>query len=339
MAAGRPPGMNDVAKLAGVSHQTVSRVLNGHDSVRPETRERVQAAIDELGYRRNFAARALVTRRSGTIGVITTGRSLFGPQRAVVAIEEAAREAGYFIAMATVKRASSRVMKELLDHLLGQGVDGIVVIAPETEVVEALHSFVAPVPVVVFADADLVPDSMQSVSLDQVQAGRIAVRHLAELGHQDIAHVSGPLNWTDARGRLEGWKLECTERGLNPVPLVQADWSPERGYEVGVHLARAGVPSAVFAANDMIALGLIRAFTEAGLRVPQDVSVVGVDDQPGASNFIPPLTTVHHKFAEMGRMVIESLLAVIDGGEARNSVIEPELVVRSSTAVPRALAG
>ena len=335
MAGKRPPGMNDVARLAGVSHQTVSRVLNEHESVRPETRARVQAAIEELGYRRNFAARALVTRRSGTIGVITTGRSLFGPQRAVVAIEEAAREAGYFISMATVKRASARVMKELLDHLLGQGVDGIVVIAPQIEIVEALHSFNAPVPVVVFADAGLVPTTMQSVSLDQVEAGRLAVRHLADLGHRDIAHVSGPLDWTDARGRLEGWRSECADAGINPVPLVQADWSPERGYEVGVHLVRAGVPTAVFAANDMIALGLIRAFTEAGLRVPQDVSVVGVDDQPGASNFIPPLTTVHHRFATMGRRVIESLLLVIDGGTPRNSVIEPELVVRSSTAAPR----
>jgi len=335
MAGKRPPGMNDVARLAGVSHQTVSRVLNEHESVRPETRARVQAAIEELGYRRNFAARALVTRRSGTIGVITTGRSLFGPQRAVVAIEEAAREAGYFISMATVKRASARVMKELLDHLLGQGVDGIVVIAPQIEIVEALHSFNAPVPVVVFADAGLVPATMQSVSLDQVEAGRLAVRHLADLGHRDIAHVSGPLDWTDARGRLEGWRSECADAGINPVPLVQADWSPERGYEVGVHLVRAGVPTAVFAANDMIALGLIRAFTEAGLRVPQDVSVVGVDDQPGASNFIPPLTTVHHRFATMGRRVIESLLLVIDGGAPHNSVIEPELVVRSSTAAPR----
>lgn len=329
------PGMNDVARLAGVSHQTVSRVLNDSASVRPSTRERVQAAIDELGYRRNFAARALVTKRSGTIGVITTGRSLFGPQRAVIAIEEAAREAGYFISMATVKQANARVMRELLEHLLGQGVEGIVVIAPQIEVVQALHSFDSPVPVVVFADADQVPQRMHSVSLDQREAGRLAVRHLAELGHREIAHVSGPLDWTDARGRLEGWKEECGTLEINPVPLVQSDWSSERGFEVGVHLVRAGVPTAVFAANDMIALGLIRAFTEAGLRVPHDVSVIGVDDQPGASNFIPPLTTIHHRFATLGRSIIESLIQGIEGTTPENKVLTPELVVRSSTAAPR----
>lgn len=336
MASSRPPGMNDVARLAGVSHQTVSRVLNGHVNVRPDTRDRVMAAIEELGYRRNLAARALVTQRSGVIGVITTGNSLFGPQRAIIAIEEAAREAGYFVSMATVKQPSGRAMQKLLERLLAQGVDGIVVIAPQQEVVEALHSFTAPVPVVAVAAEDQVPASMQSVSLDQVEGARLAVRHLAALGHTEIAHVSGPLGWTDARARLHGWKSECAGLGVNPVPLIQGDWSAERGYEVGRELVRAGVPTAVFAANDMIALGVIRAFVEAGIRVPQDVSVVGVDDVPGASNFLPPLTTVHHKFATLGAATIESLLRVIDGGEPRNFVIAPELVVRSSTAAVRA---
>lgn len=335
MSRTRPPGMTDVARLAGVSHQTVSRVLNGHENVRPETRDKVMAAIDSLGYRRNLAARALVTSRTGTIGVITTGNTLFGPQRAMVAIEEAAREAGYFVSMATVKKASARAMRELLDRLLAQGVDGIVVIAQQQEVVEALHVFDAPVPVVAVADEASVPQGMISVSLDQVAGARMAVRHLAELGHTEVAHISGPLDWADARGRLDGWKLECAELGVNPVPLIQGDWSADRGYDIGVTLAKAGTPTAVFAANDMIALGLVRAFSEAGLRVPQDVSVVGVDDVPGSSNFLPPLTTVHHHFATLGGAIIESLLAAMDGGAGANAVIEPQLVVRSSTGVPR----
>lgn len=335
MSRTRPPGMTDVARLAGVSHQTVSRVLNGHENVRPETRDKVMAAIDSLGYRRNLAARALVTSRTGTIGVITTGNTLFGPQRAMVAIEEAAREAGYFVSMATVKKASARAMRELLDRLLAQGVDGIVVIAQQQEVVEALHVFDAPVPVVAVADEASVPQGMISVSLDQVAGARMAVRHLAELGHKEVAHISGPLDWADARGRLDGWKLECAELGVNPVPLIQGDWSADRGYDIGVTLAKAGTPTAVFAANDMIALGLVRAFSEAGLRVPQDVSVVGVDDVPGSSNFLPPLTTVHHHFATLGGAIIESLLAAMDGGAGANAVIEPQLVVRSSTGVPR----
>lgn len=330
----RPPGMNDVAKLAGVSHQTVSRVLNDHPSVRPETRARVIAAIADLGYRRNSAARALVTAKSGVIGVITTGSSLFGPQRALIAIEEAAREAGYFVSMATIKRPNARNMSELLDHLVGQAVEGIVVIAPQTEVIDAVLSFATPVPVVLYSGAQSASLGVQTVSLDQVEAGRMAVRHLAELGHTRIAHVSGPLDWTDAKERLTGWKQECKDLGLQAVPLVQSDWSAERGYEAGVHLVRSGAPTAVFAANDMIALGLIRAFTELGLRVPQDISVIGVDDMPGASNFIPPLTTIHHHFAHLGRKIIESLLTVLDGGEPAQVVLKPDLVVRSSTAAP-----
>lgn len=331
----RPPGMNDVAKLAGVSHQTVSRVLNGHPSVRPATRERVLEAIASLGYRRNSAARALVTAKSGVIGVITTGSSLFGPQRALIAIEEAAREAGYFVSMATIKRPNARNMSELLGHLVGQAVEGIVVIAPQAEVLDAVLAFPTTVPVVLYSGAQSAGRGVQTVSLDQEQAGRMAVAHLAELGHTRIAHVSGPLDWTDAKERLNGWKAECKARNLQAVPLVQSDWSAERGYEVGIHLVRSGAPTAVFAANDMIALGLIRAFTESGLNVPGDVSVIGVDDMPGASNFLPPLTTIHHHFATLGRRIIESLLTVLDGGEPSHVVLQPDLVVRSSTAQPR----
>lgn len=331
----RLPGMNDVAKLAGVSHQTVSRVLNNHPSVRPETRARVLSAIADLGYRRNSAARALVTAKSGVIGVITTGSSLFGPQRALIAIEEAAREAGYFVSMATIKRPNARNMSELLDHLVGQSVEGIVVIAPQAEVIDAVLGFATPVPVVLYSGAQSAGRGVQTVSLDQEEAGRMAVRHLAELGHTRIAHVSGPLDWTDAKERLTGWKRECKDLGLQAVPLIQSDWSAERGYEVGVHLVRSGAPTAVFAANDMIALGLIRAFAELGLKVPQDISVIGVDDMPGASNFIPPLTTIHHHFAQLGRKIIESLLTVLDGGEPTQVVLKPDIAVRSSTAVPR----
>lgn len=334
MAKSRPPGMTDVAELAGVSHQTVSRVLNGHKNVKAETRDKVMDAIESLGYRRNNAARALVTSSTGTIGLITTGNTLFGPQRILVAIEEAAREAGYFLSIATVKRPTASAMRERLDRLMDQGVDGIVVIAQQQEVVDALAGFKARVPVVAVANPEQVPEGMISVSLDQVAGARMAVRHLAELGHKEIAHISGPLNWSDARARLEGWKLECAAQGISPVPLIQGDWSSERGYEIGVSLAKAGTPTAIFAANDMIALGVIRALTEAGLRIPQDVSVVGVDDVPGASNFLPPLTTVHHRFATLGSVTIKALLDAIDGGEPANVVIVPELVVRNSAAEP-----
>lgn len=335
MTRTRPPGMNDVARLAGVSHQTVSRVLNDHPSVLPETRDRVLQAVADLGYRRNLAARALVTRRTATIGLITTGSSLFGPQRAFVAIEEAAREAGYIVAVATVRQPTPTSMNTLLDHLLSQNVEGIVIVAPHSQVLDAIRSFEPSIPVVVLADAAHVPGHIHTVSLDQVETGRLAVRHLASLGHEQIAHISGPLDWTDARGRLEGWQLECREVGVNPVPLIQSDWSSERGYDIGRDFVRAGLPTAIFAANDMIALGVMRALYEAGVRVPEDVSIVGVDDVPGAAHFIAPLTTIHHPFARMGKVIMETLLAAIDGQDVTPQVLPPQLVVRHSTASPR----
>ncbi|MCL3863085.1 LacI family DNA-binding transcriptional regulator [Actinotalea sp. K2] len=328
--------MSDVALVAGVSHQTVSRVLNAHPSVRPETRERVMQAIAELGYRRNTAARALVTRRSATIGVMTAGSALFGPTSTLIAIEEAARDAGLFVSVATVLRWETEAMHRALEHFMSQGVDGVVVIAAHDDAVGAVQDFDAPVPVVMVGPRDLPAGSrVHTVAVDQYGGARLATRHLADLGHREVLHLAGPPDWLDGRARVNGWRDELASLGLGAGALVQGDWGAERGYQVGCELVARGLPTAVFAANDQLALGLLHAFAEQGVRVPDDVSVVGFDDVDGSAHFFPPLTTVRQEFGPLGRRCMELLLEAIAGREVRPDVIPAHLVVRASSGPPR----
>lgn len=327
--------MSDVAAIAGVSHQTVSRVLNGHPSVRPETRQRVLDAIAELGYRRNTAARALVTRRTGTIGVLTSGSALFGPTSTLIAVEGAARDAGMFVSVATVAKWEAQAVQEVLEHFMSQGVEGVVVIAAHDDAVEAVRAFDAPVPVVMVGPKDP-PGRLHSVAVDQYAGARLATRHLLDLGHRHVTHLAGPVDWLDARARIRGWHDELGAAGIASGDPIPADWSAGRGYDVGLELLAGTLPTAVFAGNDQLALGLLRAFAEAGVRVPHDVSVVGFDDVDGSANFFPPLTTVRQGFGPLGRRCMELLLAAIAGDAVPPELIEPQLVVRASTGPPRA---
>lgn len=327
--------MSDVAVVAGVSHQTVSRVLNGHPSVRPETRQRVLDAIVQLGYRRNTAARALVTRRTATIGVVSSGSALFGPTSTLIAVEGAARDAGLFVSVATVARWESEALHQVLEHFMSQGVEGVVVIAAHDDAIEAVQQFAAPVPVVMVGPKDVPGGRVLSVAVDQHAGARLATRHLLDLGHAGVAHLAGPEDWLDARARIAGWRDELLGAGITPSDPIPGDWSAGRGYEVGLDLLRQGLPTAVFAANDQLALGLLRAFAEAGVRVPLDVSVVGFDDVDGSAHFFPPLTTVRQEFGALGRRCMELLLAAIAGHDEAPDLIAPHLVVRASSGPPR----
>jgi DNA-binding LacI/PurR family transcriptional regulator len=341
--------MADVAAVAGVSHQTVSRVLNDHASVRVETRERVQEAIEQLGYRRNSAARALATSRSATLGVVTTGSALFGPTSTLIAVEEAARDQGYFVSVATLRTYDTASMHEALEHFMAQGVDGIVVIAPHDDVAAAVESFRAPVPVVVVAALDgspavapvpgAAPSATMSVAVDQRAGARVATEHLLGLGHADVLHVAGPPEWFDARERAAGWREALEAQGVVPTRPRTCSWSAEDGYRAGRDLAEAIVagegPTAVLAGNDQLALGILRALWERGLSVPDDVSVVGFDDVAGAAYFVPPLTTVRQPFTTLGAHCVAMVLASLAGDAVEVERIAPELVVRSSTAPPR----
>lgn len=332
--AGRPPSMMDVAAAAGVSHQTVSRVLNGSDKVTAQTRQRVQQAIDELGYRRNSVARALVTRRSGIIGIITTTSVHHGPSSILLAIQLAAREAGYFTGVAPLEVSTPETLRRAVDHFLGQAVEGIVIVAPLVEMAENVDLLDVPVPVVAVRSPMVAQAAgVLSVSVDQEGGARQAVHHLIELGHTDIAHVPGPPDWSEAQARESEWRRVMSEAGLPVREPVARGWNSQTGYDMGLQFVREGVPTAVFAANDELAFGLVRAFHETGLSVPGDVSIVGFDDIPTAKFFIPSLTTVRQDFHELGHQVVTTLIDAIRGDQPLNPISLPtQLIVRESTA-------
>jgi DNA-binding LacI/PurR family transcriptional regulator len=329
----RSPVMADVAKAAGVSHQTVSRVLNDHPNVRAETRTRVLEAIDLLGYRRNLVARALVTRHSRTLGVVGFNTTLYGPASTVDGIEQAARAAGYFVSFVSLRSIDTAGMRDAIEYLADQGVDGIVVVAPQRSAARAFDSLPQGIPAV--AVEGLPVGEVSVVSVDQVDGARLATEHLLNLGHQTVWHVSGPSGWLEAEGRIEGWRTALDTAGRpTPEPLT-GDWSPRSGYVAGRRLAAmADEVTAVFVANDQMALGVLRALTEQGVKVPEQISIVGFDDIPEAEFFSPPLTTIRQDFGAVGRGSIDVLLRQIGTGEARlreRLVVPAEFVARAST--------
>lgn len=329
-----PPTMADVARIAGVSHQTVSRVLSNHPNVRDQTRADVLKAIGELGYRRNSSARALVTRRTRTLGVVGCNMTLFGPASTRSGLEEAARAEGYLVSAVTLRTQTSQTLGDALEHLGEWGVEGVVAIVPHRSSVDALASMRQPFPVVtVEGGHDL---AIPGVSVDQRLGARLVTEHLLAAGHRTVWHVAGPLDWLEAEARMDGWRSSLLSAGAPVPPPLLGDWSALSGYRAGAELAGLvgkGV-TAVFVANDQMALGVLRAFREAGVRVPSDVAVAGFDDIPEAEFFTPPLTTVRQDFAEVGRVSIRLLLSLLESSAVSpHVVIEPRLIVRASTSV------
>jgi DNA-binding LacI/PurR family transcriptional regulator len=335
---GRPPVMADVAKAAGVSHQTVSRVLNDHPNVRAETRSRVLEAIDRLGYRRNMVARALVTRHSRTLGVVSFDTTLYGPASTVYGIERAARDAGYFVSIVSLRTIDRAGVRDAINYLIEQGVDGIVVVAPQRSAAGALEDLTPGIPIVAVEGGH--PGQVPVVCVDQAEGARLATNHLLELGHETVWHIGGPHDWLEAEGRIEGWRDALTTAGRKIPEVLPGDWSPRSGYEAGKRLAgMADQISAVFVANDQMSLGVLRAFTEEGVRVPEQISIVGFDDIPESEFFSPPLTTVRQDFGAVGRHSIDVLLGQLEEGAAKvleRFVVPPDLVVRGSSAPPGA---
>ncbi|MGW3118657.1 LacI family DNA-binding transcriptional regulator [Streptomyces sp. NPDC001107] len=330
----RPPTMADVARLAGVSHQTVSRVLGNHPNVRDETRARVLRVIEETGYRRNSSARALVTRRTRTLGVVASDTTLYGPASTLFALEEAARAEGYLVSTVTLRKLTVETLSEALDHLSEGGVEGVVAIAPQRSAVVALAELRCPFPVVVVGGGSGV--EIPGVGVDQHLGAELATGHLLAAGHRNVWHLAGPEDWQEAADRAAGWRATLEAAGAEPPMLLRGDWSPLSGYRAGQELAGwvgRGL-TAVFVANDQMALGVLRALREAGVRTPQDVAVVGFDDIPESEYFAPPLTTVRQDFSTVGKRGIATLLELIEGrppATARRIAIEPQLVVRAST--------
>ena len=349
--SGRAPGVREVAAAAGVSRQTVSRVLNDHPSIRPETRSRVLAAMAQLNFRPNRAARMLTTSRSSTLGVLTvSGSSLFGPASSIDAVENAARDAGYFVTVAHAASLDPADIEAALDHLSAQAVEGVIVVAPQQRVQDAMGAIALTVPSVTLHGAGDSADD--GVFVDQLEGARLATRHLLGLGHRRIAHLSGPGDWSEARARRDGFVAEMRAAGavvdgpssavghagaesdsIGAVAIVsrEGDWTAASGAAIAAELLEDSQITAVFSSNDQMALGVLHAARTLGRSVPEELAVVGFDDIPEAAYFAPPLTTVRQDFAELGRRCVARLVALIEGGDlAFAAPVAPELVVRES---------
>ncbi|MDX3101989.1 LacI family DNA-binding transcriptional regulator [Nonomuraea angiospora] len=325
--------MADVAAMAGVSSQTVSRVVNNRSNVEEETRRRVLSAMRVLGYRPNTAARALVTGQFRTLGLISFGLSSFGNARTVDAVTRAAQRAGYTVNMIAVESQTEQAVHEAFDQLTLQAVDGIVLI--EAQILDTPSLRLPPGVPVVMADGD-VSHRHPMVDTDQALGARLVTRHLLDLGHETVWHVAGPEDSYAARRRAESWHATLKEAAAATPRLLFGDWSAASGYKAGRELARRPGVTAVFAANDQMALGVMRAMIEAGHRVPEDVSIAGFDDLDESAYLSPPLTTVRQDFDVVAEKIVSLMIGQIETGAAPSATafVAPELVVRQSTGAP-----
>ncbi|KAA9105028.1 LacI family DNA-binding transcriptional regulator [Microbacterium rhizomatis] len=318
----RRVGVRDVARLAGVSTQTVSRVINDHPHIRDDTRERVRDAMASLGYRVNNAARSLGTDTTRVLGVIASDATLYGPTAGIAALETAARSGGRWISTVYADAGDEASVSAAVEHVLAQGVDGIILVAAHTRTAEMLTRSGVSIPVAAMHDG--------LGAQRQAEAAGLVVTHLAGLGHRVIARLGGPADWLEERSRAAGFESALTAHGLAPGPAWAGDWSAEAGASVAAEVAasvrRPGGPTAVVVANDQMALGLISGLEAQGVAVPAEVSIAGFDDNPDAAYYRPSLTSVRLDIAgEAARCVATAR------GLAGSPPAEPRLVVRAST--------
>jgi len=332
--SGHPPtpgparrvSMRDVASRAGVSGQTVSRVVNDSPRVDPATRTRVETAMRELGYRPHRAARALRTGRTHTIGIVVSTLATVGNFRMLQAVADAAAHRGYALAVVTASDADA--LAGAFEHLRDQGVDGAIVLNEATPAARRADAPAGLRLVVVDSPAD---ERYGVVQSDHESGARAATEHLIGLGHPTVWHLAGPEDSYAASARERGWRAALEGAGLVAPPVVRGDWTAASGHRAGIALAERADVSAVFAANDQMALGLLRALAEAGRVVPTEVAVVGFDDIEDAADYLPPLTTVRQDFDELGERAVEALIEAIDGGSPAIDLVPTRLVVRESS--------
>lgn len=333
IAKPRQPSMADVAQAAGVSAQTVSRTLRGSPNVNPETKRRVLSAVEQVGYRFNSAARALSSGRSNTIGLVLLASGGYYSRAAVTAgVEAAAGAAGYAVSIATIAELDTGLMESSLSKLADQGVDALIIAVPLISVTRKIEDVTRDIPTVVLDGSRMAGARM--LGIDQREAGRVATQHLLDLGHRQVWHVAGPDEWIEARQRRQGWQECLTTAGIEALPPLEGDWSPDSGYRQGRIIAMIPEVTAVFVASDEMAFGVIRALRERGRSVPDDVSIVSVDDIALAAYCAPPLTTVRQDFYRNGAAAV-ALLLEGDDADIDESVATASLSVRASTAPPR----
>jgi LacI family transcriptional regulator len=345
MAKGKRLTIRDVAAQAGVSTQTVSRVINNHPDVAPETMARVQAVIRETGYAPNMLARSLTQGRSHTLGVVCYGLDYFGPSRIVSAIEHQAAEMGYGISLNLILEPETDDVDLVLNNLRSRQVDGIIWAIPEVSNNRAwsrTRGSELPVPVILVggqAGRAFLP----SIGIDNAAIGCLATEHLLAGGARNVGIVTGPPNWWEAQQRLAGWRqtIEAAGRQAEDRLIVEGDWTVSSG-EQGLYQLLEKCPDidAVFASNDQMALGVLYAAHKLGRKVPEDLSVVGADDLAEASHYWPPLTTVHQPLSDAGALAVQAIDQMIrKSRQTRRSqesglevtMLRPQLIVRESS--------
>lgn len=330
------PTLAEVAALAGVSHQTVSRVINSYPGVRPATRERVQDAIRKLGYRRNTAARSLVTRESRLIGVIAIGSFLYGPTSTLSSIERAARDNGYMTLLATMNNAEEADLNQAIEQCLEHSVDILIIIANREIWVHYADKLDLDIPVILVGPRAANQVNHICISVDQTRGAEMAIEHLHSLGHRHIGILPGPQDWVDAQQRLAGAIDTCTRLGITP-DVYEGDWTGGAGHTVGVTISKlpsAKRPTAIFACNDQMALGALSAFNETGISVPAEISIIGFDDVPDSPFYSPALTTIRQDFETLGPRVITTALSLLRGEETDPELVPPTISIRESTSTP-----
>ena len=323
--------MADVAAASGVSLQTVSRVLNESAGVERAKKMRVLQAVQDLGYQPNLAARALASSKSGVIGVLIAGPAHFGMVDTLMAVEAAARQAGYYIVIATEERPRPESVRDAYLHLQRRQVECIVVLAQSSRIVPVLAGVRQSTPTVLVLAGQRDLEGISTVSIEQVAGGRMAAAHLAECGFRDILHLTGDLKWQDALDRLEGFRQFCHDADIEPRVVEGRSWDPAEGYRAGREILAQGRPRAIFTGNDNLALGLLSAISEAGLRVPDDIAVIGFDDVPGAAWYAPPLSSVRQDFRALGERAIGLAAGLIEGKERSDLHVPAEVIPRFST--------
>jgi len=327
----RQANIYDVARLAKVSHQTVSRVINNNSSIRPETKTRVLKAMEALDYRPNQAARALASSKTKMIGILASDTDFTGPASMVHEMERAAREQGYFVVSCGIDPSDVESVKEGIDHLQRLGIEGLAIVTPHANAVEYVRANVSGIPVVTL-DSMYRMDEL-SVSVDNFAGGVTATQHLLDLGHKEIVHISGPKDWFESTTRAAGYTSTMLNANLIPR-VIDGDWEISTGHRIGteVDFVEKGI-TAVFIANDRMALGFLHAMRQRGISIPGQLSVVGFDDLEESQYAYPPLTTVRQDFRALGERAMQLLLLEIKGNAYKKlDRLIPELVVRGSTA-------
>lgn len=329
----RPPTLKDVAAAAGVSYQTVSRVINRDARVRPGTRAAVEAAVEALGYAPSAAARALVTGRTRVLGVLVEDLAQFGPTGTLHGLEAAAGSSGWDLALTSVPADGVDAVPEALSTLRSRGAAALVLVCGSAAIMRTVRAQAFDLPLI-GTSAAFEPDLPVTVGVDQRRGVRMAIEHLVALERRRIAHVAGPHGSVDAEIRLDEVRRALADRGLVPAAVAHGDWSARSGAE-----ALADLPADVdglLVSNDQMALGALAGLRARGRRVPEDVAVIGFDDVPEAAYYAPPLTTVRQDFVALGGRVVRLLDDALGPGDAERRIrVEPELVVRDSAPAPQ----